>query len=373
MAKILITGDLCPIYRVENLFEEEKYSEVLGDVRHIIADCDYAITNLEAPICKGNEVAILKSGPNLKTSDKVIGALKYAGFDMVALANNHLYDYGSDAVLNTLEVLDTNNIDFVGAGRNIEDARNFYIKTINNRKIAIINFCENEWSIATEKSAGSNPLDVISNFYQIKRAKEQADSVLVIIHGGHEGYQLPSPRMKEMYRFLVDVGADAVINHHQHCFSGYEIYNKKPIFYGLGNFCFDSLSFRNNIWNQGFFVVLDIEESINFTIYPYNQCNEQANIRLLSLQEKVDFDKEIHKLNSIISNSEILMEKFVEFCDQRQRSSLNYLEPYSNKYLVALKSRGLIPTLLSASKRRLILNLFRCESHSDVMLSNLKE
>lgn len=43
--------------------------------------------------------------------------------------------------------------------------------------------------------------------------------------------------MQEIYRFFVDIGADAVINHHQHCYSGYEVYKEKPIFYGLGNFC----------------------------------------------------------------------------------------------------------------------------------------
>ena len=42
--------------------------------------------------------------------------------------------------------------------------------------------------------------------------------------------------MKETYRFFVDCGADAVINHHQHCYSGYEYYKDKFICYGLGNF-----------------------------------------------------------------------------------------------------------------------------------------
>lgn len=52
------------------------------------------------------------------------------------------------------------------------------------------------------------------------------------MHGGHEHYQLPSLRMQETYRFFIDAGADVVVNHHQHCFSGYEIYNNKYIFMG---------------------------------------------------------------------------------------------------------------------------------------------
>ena len=41
------------------------------------------------------------------------------------------------------------------------------------------------------------------------------------------------------------VGADAVVNHHQHCYSGYEVYKDKPVFYGLGNLLFDHASKRS--------------------------------------------------------------------------------------------------------------------------------
>ena len=54
--------------------------------------------------------------------------------------------------------------------------------------------------------------------------------MFLILHGGIEHYQLPSPRMKKWYRHIIDLGASAIVNHHQHCFSGYELYNGKPIF-----------------------------------------------------------------------------------------------------------------------------------------------
>ena len=85
-----------------------------------------------------------------------------------------------------------------------------------------------------------NPLLPIQQFYKIQEAKENADYVLVIVHGGIEHYQLPTSRMIETYRFFIDAGADAVVNHHQHCYSGYERYKSKPIIYGLGNLLFDN-------------------------------------------------------------------------------------------------------------------------------------
>lgn len=60
--------------------------------------------------------------------------------------------------------------------------------------------------------------------------------------------------IKGFINYYVDCGADAVINHHQHCYSGYEKYNEKPIFYGLGNFAIDW--HPNDLWTTGIFVIL---------------------------------------------------------------------------------------------------------------------
>ena len=104
--------------------------------------------------------------------------------------------------------------------------------------IFIFNFCENEWSIAESDNPGANPMDIIDNANQIKYARELADYVIVIVHGGHEYYNLPSPRMQKQYRFYADQGADIVVGHHTHCISGNEVYKGVPIYYSLGNFIF---------------------------------------------------------------------------------------------------------------------------------------
>ena len=77
-----------------------------------------------------------------------------------------------------------------------------HIKEIAGEKLAVINICENEWTIATKTSGGSAPLNLITNIHKIAEAKKNSDYVLVIVHGGTEHYQLPSPRMKETYRFF---------------------------------------------------------------------------------------------------------------------------------------------------------------------------
>ena len=247
---IIIAGDLCPKGRIAQLFEEKKYAEVFQGVKPVIELTSYAIVNLEAPIVEGKGSPIAKSGPNLKCTAKVIDAILYAGFKGVTLANNHFYDYGEEGALTTMQKLSENKIDYVGAGKDIEDAATTLYVIVGTKKVAIINCCEHEYSIATREHAGSNPLNPVALFYAIKEAKGNSDFVLVIVHGGIEHYQLPTPRMKEQYRFTIDCGADAVVNHHQHCYSGYEVYKGHPIFYGLGNFCFDWKGRRRNSYSQ---------------------------------------------------------------------------------------------------------------------------
>ena len=127
----------------------------------------------------------------------------------------------------------------VGAGDNLQQAsKPLYIK-IKNKTIAILNFAEQEFSVAGKNTAGANPLNIIDNYHSIQDAKQQADILLVIVHGGHEGYPLPSPRMVQTYRFFAEIGASVVVGHHTHCASGFEVYHGVPIFYSLGNFIFD--------------------------------------------------------------------------------------------------------------------------------------
>ena len=216
---------------------------------------DYNIVNLEAPVTD-SETKTLKTGPNLKADrDSTLNVLQTLQIDAVTLANNHVLDYGEQGIADTLQFCKDNNIDTVGAGMNLSEAfKTLYIDS-KEGKIAIVNFAENEWSAATADSAGFNPMDIIDNSYQIKKAKEIADYVVVIVHGGHEYYNLPSPRMQKQYRFYAEQGADIVVGHHTHCISGYEEYKGVPIYYSLGNFLFTENS-TNDDWYTG--LVLEI-------------------------------------------------------------------------------------------------------------------
>ncbi|MBQ9296490.1 MAG: CapA family protein [Paludibacteraceae bacterium] len=363
--KILIAGDFCQNDRIANILTTQDKNAILCDIESVVKKCDLSIVNLECPIPKENRLPIEKEGPNLKSTSEALRLLKQCGFSMTTLANNHIRDYGADGVLDTIELLDNAGIGHVGAGSNIKEATNTYYYTKNEQTIAIINCCEHEFSIATETSAGANPLNPIQQWYAIKDAKHHADYVIMIVHGGHEHYSLPSPRMQETYRFFVDAGVDIVVNHHQHCYSGYEIYNGKPIFYGLGNFCFDWEGKRDSKWNYGYLVELDIDKTIDFTLYPYEQCNTRAEVKLLQGNEKLNFENDIARLNTIIASPKDLKKEHKKWIEEDERNWLILFTPFTNRYIQAMIRRKLLPLYIPKKKIITLLNRIMCESHRD--------
>jgi len=373
MVDLLIAGDFCPNDRVARLIEQEEYSDILGEIKPIIAQMDYSLINLECPIVEYPIKPKEKQGPNLKASQLAIKLIKYANFKCVTLANNHFLDYGDEGVSNTLNVLRYEHLDFVGGGENLLRASSILYKDINGKKLAFINCCEHEFSIATEHSAGANPLNPIQQYYEIVEAKNKADYVIIVVHGGHEYFQLPSPRMQEIYRFFVDIGADAVINHHQHCYSGYEVYKEKPIFYGLGNFCFDKNTQRNSIWNEGYLVKLVLDDKIHFKLYPYIQCNDTPNVVLMKKEHIDNFYSSISYLNEVIADSCRLKLEHKHWMKEREDNLKLVLSPYSNRWFRIMASRGLLPMFLSKKRKLSLFNFIYCESHRDRIIYLLND
>lgn len=368
--KIIVAGDFCPQKSVAKLIDKGGFESVLGETKNVLSKADYRIVNLECPICLGGESPIVKQGPSLGCSEKGIEAIKWAGFDCVTLANNHFYDFGDEGVKNTIEKCRGLGIDTIGGGENINEASAILYKKIGENTLAIINCCEHEFSIATESHGGASPLNPVQQYYAIQHAKQKVDYVIVIVHGGHEHWQLPSPRMKETYRFFIDAGADGVVNHHQHCYSGYEVYNGKPIFYGLGNFCFERSGNWGEKWHEGFMIMLSFHEnSVDYELFPYLQCKDQPSVKFL---ERDAFAEKLVELNATIQDDKRLAEETERYYATVQGKIEEVFEPINGRYYLAGKRRGWLPSLISKKRKLLAENLICCESHRDKMIYYLE-
>ena len=366
MVRIIVAGDYCPMHRVADLLDKGDYS-FFDKIKSVTEKSDYAIVNLECPIVEGEAKPIKKCGPNLRTISKVVDSVRYGGFNGVTLANNHFRDFGDEGCNTTINELRRHNLDFVGGGSNLAEAQQVLYKKIQGKTLAVVNICENEFSIASSNRAGSAPIDLVDNYNQIREARANSDYVLLIIHGGHEFYRLPSPRMKKMYRHFVDLGVDAVVNHHQHCYSGYEYYKGKPIVYGLGNLCFDSPGNRDSIWNDGYMVKISFDTVTDIELIPYKQCNHNPLVELLDDKNTEEFNLTIAELNEVIANDALMIEKFNEFVETKRRDVMRLFASYHNRYLNAAAARSIIPYPLRSGEIEALENYTTCESHRDVV------
>ena len=196
--RLLVAGDYSPRDRVSKAIQDGNTAGIFSSLKDIISSSDYAIVNFECAVASNTAKPITKFGPNLRCGKDAVRFLKETRFNCVTLANNHFRDFGDVGVEGTISALNEYGMDYVGGGKNITDASRVLFKEIKGERLALINICENEFSIATEQRGGSAPLDIVDVACRIKKANKEADFVVVVIHGGHEHFQYPSPRMKKL-------------------------------------------------------------------------------------------------------------------------------------------------------------------------------
>jgi poly-gamma-glutamate synthesis protein (capsule biosynthesis protein) len=359
MIKLLFAGDFVPPENVENLFTDELQS--------VLKDKDFSIVNLETPLTNGNQ-KIEKTGNSFKRTPSVIKHIKDGLFDAVALSNNHIRDYGDEGVLDTIETCKRNNILTVGAGKDLSEAAKAMRLSLKGKKICILNYSEREFNIAGESIAGANPFDLIDAFYQIREEKEQSDFVMVIYHGGLENHSLPTPGLRKRLRFLVNVGADAIICHHTHVASSYEIYSGRPICYGLGNFCFDYKKLLNVELHQSLLarIIIDSDKvELQLSCVNYNRAEKKIEL-LKDKAQNIMLDK-------LKINNEVLQND-IDYMSYWNKVGEKLFPRY---YIPMVYGRGVVAKLLRKlkypfyNKKRLLSmnNLFSCDTHTE-MISN---
>ena len=358
--KVLFAGDFSLLGRMLNCSDPGKIESAIGGaVKELTESVDCAVVNYEGAttlLQKG----ILKEGPCLKNPHEAMQALKNLGFDVLALANNHVGDYGPQGVMDTVGQCSVAGLKYMGAGKDVASA-SAPLFLSGDKKVALLNVCEGESLIATGSSAGLSPIDLISLHDRITDLRPAVDYIIVVVHGGVEHYQLPTPEMKRRYRHLINLGADAVIGHHQHCYCGYEVYRGKPVFYGIGNFFFDRKCAREP-WNEGFMVALTLEDGIGFDLIPYRQCEAEPKISMLPANA---FDDRLATLNGIIEDDTRLAAEFDKLVSGKK--PLVTFQPYSNHYLRELYKRGLFPSMLGKKTLAHMMCHIECETHREVL------
>lgn len=217
--------------------------------------------------------------------------LNLLGVDIVSLANNHTYDYGSDSFADTLETLDNAEIARVGAGKNIEEASASVSYIINGCKVAYLSASRAEnlrlTPLATSSSEGvcSCYGDSGEFIETIEKTAARNDYVIVYVHWGTEYSTKLQDSQKELAKKYIDAGADAVIGAHPHILQGMEFYKGKPVVYSLGNFLFSTKTLDSGM------AVLRIEGgNISLKFIPGRQVNSELKYMSIETERKKLFN-----------------------------------------------------------------------------------
>lgn len=371
--RIIIGADLVPTKSNFDLFRNGDIETLVGKrLCKLFSDCDYKIFNLEAPLTD-KESPIVKSGPNLSAPCAMINGIKKLGVDLFTLANNHIMDQGVEGMHSTLTVLKENNINYVGAGENIEEAQKPFIIERNGLKVGIYACAEHEFSIAGKDKMGANPFEPLESLDHILELKKECDYVIVLYHGGKEHYRYPSPYLQKICRRLVDKGADLVITQHSHCIGAEEIYKDSTIIYGQGNFLFDYAD--NEFWQTGMLVEVVVKKDcVDINYIPIKK--EKQCVRM-ACESETEIMKGFYNRSEEIKNENYVEQQYARF--SREMFD-NYARTFLGKVGCSVVFRicnKLLKHRLSAmffSKQNKIVlyNYIMCEAHRELLLEGCK-
>lgn len=293
-------------------YDERKigiYGVLDEEVLSIMNNADIMVANNEFTL--SNRGTRLNKTYTFKGDPKRASIYKEMGVDLVSLANNHIYDYGHDAFIDTLNTLKSQDIAFVGAGNNIEEAKKPYYYIINGYKIAFLNATRAEKNIitpeATENKEGVFRCYDPSLFIEeIQKAKQESDYVVALIHWGKEQSHNLEQVQIDTGKKYIDAGADILVGSHAHVLQGIEIYNGKLIAYNLGDFLFNDWTTETGILN----VNIANDGKLSYKFIPCLQSNVKTS--LLKGDKKTNL---INKMQNWSYNVQIDENGYINYYD----------------------------------------------------------
>ncbi len=238
-----------------NLDDERELMQFYDSRENGLSDCIseelLAHMNEVDIMCLNNEFTYSLRGEPLegkrytfRANPERVAILQEMGVDIVKLANNHAYDYGSESLTDTLDTLAGAGIAYMGAGHNLEEAMEPVYVELDGKTVAFVAASRAETNFKTPQATEEEPgillcYDTTLFLETIKEADANADFVIAYVHWGTEySYELEDVQLTTGKEYL-DAGADAVIGAHAHYIQGMEYYDGKPIVYGLGNYWFN--------------------------------------------------------------------------------------------------------------------------------------
>jgi len=286
---ISFVGDVMLGRLVNEVLKNKPSSYPWGNTLKVLNSADQRFCNLECVISdRGSTWNITPKMFHFRSDAKNINVLKDANINAVSLANNHILDFGYEAMFETQRLLSRADIKNAGAGVNFDEASEPAIWENEGKMIGFLAFTDNEpvWEANAERPGvfyvpiDSNDDRARTLFEIVKATKEKTDILIVSTHWGENWGYSPKPEHISFAHDLIDKGADIVFGHSAHVFRGIEIYKDRPILYSAGDFIDDYAVDEIERNDESFVFMIDIEPGNlrGIILYPTVIKNFQARL-----------------------------------------------------------------------------------------------
>lgn len=271
LLKFCAVGDLSLADSVEAKLIEHGADFTFSRIKNTLSGHDVVFANLENVFTDTSEgrqsqAHLLKSRPSS------IKAIHNANFNVVAMANNHVLDYGKQAIVDTKKSLDAYNIKYTGAGTDLASAREPAIIEAQGIRLGFLAYAMKGIHSAGQEQPGAAVIDREQIAEDIAKLKPEVDHVIISLHYGLEFIDYPSPEFRETCLLIADLGASLLIGHHPHVINGLEKRAGSLIAYSLGNFIFDNriMDYKTEKTSRGLVLncTFDKKRLVDFEIVP---------------------------------------------------------------------------------------------------------
>ncbi len=223
---LLVTGDVGLVRKVnQTTVDRDDFSWPFRQLKDVLAAADLTLINLEGPLVP--DCPLRSTGFTFCGDERNVQGLQFAGVDVAALANNHMYNHGESGLRSTREVLDRAGIEHFGYGQSAAVQR-------DEVRFGFLSY-----------EAVTRWVDREAMRAEIDALRQSSDVVVVMFHWGTEYVRVPEPwpghpaSPRDLARAAIDAGADLVVGNHPHWFQGVEMYRGHLIAYSHGNTVFD--------------------------------------------------------------------------------------------------------------------------------------
>ncbi len=345
---VVFAGDICISQKINKDF-------CSNELTSLIKKHDYRIANWEAPIIKDTHKKNIKTGPHIHQDNSYKYFIKKELFNVFSLANNHITDYGSDGLKNTINKL--SDYKLTGVGFDFNSIYKPLILNKNGISIGLIAACESQFGCIKENHNISGGYAWIFSNIIIKNIielKNKVDFIIILPHAGLEMENLPLPEWRNLYKTFIDYGADLVVASHAHVIQPKETYQGKSIYYCLGNFFFNT-NIKNQNWFNSLILSCEFVKNNNqkeIIINEFFTNSENSYLNFADDKIKTHFSK----LNNIFEDEEKYMSTIEDICVKYWYKYHKGYYGYTLKKLIMKYVPGFIKKIISSIIHKPITN-----------------